>query len=32
MKHSLAYGLLAVVIAIVAGFATGYFFTSKGAH
>jgi hypothetical protein len=32
MQHSLTYGILAVVIAIVAGFAMGYFFTSKGAH
>lgn len=32
MHHELSYGFLAVIIAIVTGFAMGFFFKSKGAH
>jgi hypothetical protein len=31
-RHETAYGLLAVFIAIVTGFVTGFVFTGKGAH
>jgi uncharacterized membrane-anchored protein len=31
-EHAALYGLIAVVIAIVTGFAMGFLFKSKGAH
>jgi len=31
-RHGTAYGLLAVIIAIITGFATGFVFKGKGAH